>query len=54
MFDTQSVGDIALNPPLRKSKLDLGKLFVWYHIKSSCNVLLSMYTFIILTLHLSA
>ena len=47
--DMRSVGDTALNPSLRKSKH-----FLQYRINSSCKLILSMYTFNILTMRLSA
>ena len=41
-----SVGDIALNPSFRKSKREYSQHLLWYRINSSCQVFLSMYTFI--------
>ena len=48
------VGDIALNPSIRKSKRELSKHVLRYRIDSSCKLLLSIYTLIILTMRLSA
>ena len=48
------VGDIALDPSLRKSKHKQSQHFVQYRIMSSCKLFLLIYTFIILTVRLSA
>ena len=45
----RSVGDIALNPSLRKRKREYSSTKLPC-INSSCNLFLSMYTFIILTM----
>ena len=51
--DMRSVGNIALNPSLGKSKLQYIHHFSWYRI-NSCKLFLSMYTFLILTMRLFA
>ena len=44
----RSVGDIAFNPPLRKSKRKSSQFVLLYRIISCCKLFFSMYTFIIL------
>ena len=50
--DMRSVGDIALNR-FAEVNVNKDKTNLRYRINSSCNVFLSIYTFIILTMRLS-
>ena len=45
----RSVGDIALNPTLRKINLNTVLKVLLYRINSSCKLFLFMYTLIILS-----